>query len=547
MSLRLVRIIWISLRLTIVKMLNNCFSCSRLTGVPRPTPMSATALLPYLSALILLSVSSLSAQPVSSVDQVPCRPCNELANLALADVRISEAVVVSPDATHCRVRGTIGEEIGFELLLPTRWNARFAMSGGAGFSGSIQNGLRYLVGEGFATVGTNTGHTGETIEADWALNHPQRRLNFGHVAVHRTAVVSKEIIEHYYCAAPTYSYFSGCSRGGGQALIEAQRYPDDFDGIVAAAPIIDWPATGVEFAQNTALVYPDPNQLRNPLLTKEHLVLLEAAVLAQCDTLDGVQDSLLTDPRACALDYAALPRCPDDAPGPECFTTDQLRAIQLIYAGVTSQDSAIYPGFPFGNEAAAGSWDTWIVGPNTETMKLGYPTLQYAIGTGILKNFVYQDSTWDYTDYDFTDFGEQARAASAYLDATSTDYQAFRASGGKMIIYHGWSDPALSAYTSIDHYEAAVAQDSTLSEAVRLFLLPGVLHCGGGPGPSGNNWIRLIQDWVERDTEPERVVVTKKAPGKVLLSRPVFPYPARAVYDGVGDPSVESSFLRKTP
>ena len=508
--------------------------------------MSATALSCFL-ALISLSVSPLTAQPVSSVDQVPCRPCNELMNLALADVRITEAVVVVQEESHCRVSGTIGKEIRFELLLPAHWNTRFAMSGGAGFSGSIQNGLRHLVREGFATVGTNTGHAGETIKADWALGHPQRRLNFGHRAVHRTAVVSKEIIEYYYCAAPSYSYFSGCSRGGGQALIEAQRYPGDFDGIVAAAPIIHWPATGAEFAQNTALVYPNPDQLDEPLITETHLALLQAVVLAQCDTLDGVRDSLLNDPRKCAFDFSALPRCADDAPDSGCFTSEQLQAVQGIYAGVSNQDTMIYPGFPFGNEAATGSWDAWIVGPHAESMKLGYPTLQYAIGMGILKNFVYQDSTWDYATYDFTNFGEQAQKASAYLDATSTDYRAFREQDGKMIIYHGWSDPALSAYTSINHYEAAVAQDSSLAESIRLFLLPGVLHCGGGPGPSDTNWIRLIQDWVERGTAPERVVVTKKQQGEMVLSRPVFPYPAQAVYDGVGDPSVESSFLRRNP
>ncbi len=495
--------------------------------------------------LTLSGVSSLIAQPALDSAQLPCRPCGGLADLSLADVTISEAVAVTQEEAHCRVRGVIGEEIGFELLLPTRWNTRFAMSGGAGFSGSIQNGLRYLVRQGFATVGTNTGHAGETIEADWALDHPQRRLNFGHVAVHRTAVVSKEIIEYYYCAAPSYSYFSGCSRGGGQALTEAQRYPSDFDGIVAAAPIINWPATGAEFVQNTALVYPDPNQLDKPLITAAHLELLQAAVLAQCDTLDGIRDSLLNDPRECAFDFAALPQCPEDAPDSDCFTAEQVRAVQRIYAGVTNQDSMIYPGFPFGNEAAAGSWDTWITGPHDASMKLGYPTLQHAIGTGILKYLVYQDSTWDYAHYDFTHFSAQSREASAYLDATSTDYRAFRERGGKMIIYHGWSDPALSAYTSINHYETAVAQDSSLSESVRLFLLPGVLHCSGGPGPSGTNWIQLMQEWVERDTAPERVIVTKKEEGSVVLSRPVFPYPTRAVYDGVGDPSVESSFMKE--
>lgn len=496
-------------------------------------------------ALIALGAPTLVAQPVFELVQAPCLPCEALTDLALANVTISEAAVVTQEETHCRVRGVIGAEIGFELLLPVRWNTRFAMSGGAGFSGSIQNGLRYLVRQGFATVGTNTGHEGETIEADWALNHPQRRLNFGHVAVHRTAVVSKEIIERYYCAAPTYSYFSGCSRGGGQALIEAQRYPDDFDGIVAAAPIINWPATGAEFVQNTALVYPDPDQLDKPLITEAHLALLQEAVLAQCDTLDGVRDSLLNDPRECEFDFSTLPRCSDDAPDSVCFTAEQVGAVQRIYAGVTSQDSTIYPGFPFGNEAAVGSWDTWIVGPHAESMQLGYPTLQYAIGTGILKYLVFQDSTWDYANYDFAHFSEQSREASAYLDATSTDYRAYQERGGKMIIYHGWSDPALSAYTSLNHYEAAVARDSSLAESVRLFLLPGVLHCGGGPGPSGTNWIRLIQDWVEHNTAPERVVVRKKEEGKVVLSRPVFPYPARAIYDGLGNPSVESSFVKE--
>lgn len=497
-------------------------------------------------ALIASGASSLVAQPTSELVQVPCLPCEALTDLALADVTISEAAVMVQEETHCRVRGIIGEEIGFELLLPARWNTRFAMSGGSGFSGSIQNGLRYLVRQGFATVGTDTGHEGETIEADWALNHPQRRRNFGHVAVHRTAVVSKAIIERYYCAAPTYSYFSGCSRGGGQALIEAQRYPGDFDGIVAAAPIINWPATGAEFVQNTALVYPNPDQLNEPLITGAQLTLLQAAVLAQCDTLDGVRDSLLNDPRECAFDFSALPVCPPDQTSAErCFTSEQLRAVRGIYAGVTSQDSTIYPGFPFGNEAAEGSWDAWLVGPHAESMQLGYPTLQYAIGTGILRYLVYQDSTWNYANYDFTNFSKQSQEASAYLDATATDYRAFKARGGKMIIYHGWSDPALSAYTSINHYETAVAQDSSLANAVRLFLLPGMLHCGGGPGPSGTNWFRLIQDWVEHAAAPERVVVTKKEQGKVVLSRPVFPYPARAAYDGVGDPSVESSFVKK--
>ena len=501
----------------------------------------------YLTTWILAFAmfSFALGQTPSDADKTPCIPCEEVKNLRLPDVTIAETERVEEGTTYCKVLGVIGKEIQFELLLPDVWNARFVMGGGGGFVGSIQNVARSRVHDGYATAGTNTGHEGPGIKADWALYHMERQVNFGHLAVHRTAEVSKALIDQYYCAYPEYSYFVGCSRGGGQALIEAQRYPGDFDGIVAAAPVIDWPATGAEFIQNIQILYPDPEKLDEPVITQAHLQLLQAAVLAQCDALDGVKDHILNDPRECAFDFSLLPRCPDEAGGEDCFTAAQIEAVQSIYEGVANEEGAIYPGFPFGGENEPGGWLPWIVGPNPGSMELGFPSLHFAFGTEMFKYLVFQDPDWDYTTYDFSDLSEDTHYAAAYLNATSTDYSAFKNRGGKMIMYHGWNDPALSAYTAIDHYEAAKEKDSEIEDYIRLFLLPGVLHCGGGPGPGEADWLELVRVWVEEAQAPERVVVSKTENDEVVMTRPVFPYPSTAVYDGSGDPHVESSFVEK--
>ncbi len=500
-----------------------------------------------LSALFLslFVIPVAIAQESSASTAVPCVPCAELKKLALPDVRIVAAEIVNEEVAYCKVLGIISKEINFELLLPESWNARFIMSGGGGFVGSVQNGARPRVKDGYATAGTDTGHQGNGLKADWALNNMERQLNFGRLAIHRTTVVSKAILNAYYCASPKYAYFMGCSRGGGQALIEAQLYPDDFDGIVAGAPIIDWPATGAEFIQNTQVLYPDPNQLDKPLLSPSQVELLQAAVLDQCDGLDGVTDQILNDPRDCAFDFSSLPACADEKGGTDCFTPAQLKAIQVIYEGTANEEEEIYPGFPYGGENEPGGWLAWIVGPNEGSMEVNFPSLHFAFGTEMFKYLVFQDPDWDYATYDFSNFSDDTRYAASYLNATSTDYSAFKKRGGKMIIYHGWNDPALSAFTTIDHYEAAKKADPQLADYIRLFLLPGVLHCGGGAGPSQTDWLGLVRDWVEKGHAPESVVVSKTENEEVVMSRPIFPYPKVAVYDKKGDPNKADSFIEK--
>ena len=499
-----------------------------------------------IAIIATLSISiSLAAQSVNESLQKPCIPCEKVKSLQLPDVAIAQSTFSQEPVPHCKVSGTIGKEIGFEIALPEKWNYRFLMNGNGGFAGSIQTGHAKII-DGYASAATDTGHKGEGIKADWALNDLERQVNFGHLAVHRTTVISKEIVKQYYCAEISFSYFAGCSRGGGQALMEAQRYPKDFDGIVAGAPAFNWTQFAAEMIQNSQVVYPIQGATEDPVITASNLELLAASVLEQCDGLDGVSDAILNDPRDCNFDFDALPICPESAQSTECFTSKQLEAIKAIYAGVHDGQYKIYPGFPLGCENEEWGWRNWITGPSSTQFASGFPALQFGFGTETFKYLIFNDSTWDYSKYDFKDFANLTRSASANLDANATNYDAFRDRGGKMIIYHGWNDHALSALATIDHYEQVKGQDDRLDNYLRLFLLPGVLHCNGGPGPDQVDWLELVRDWVEKESAPERIVLSKMEEDQVTMTRPVFPYPKKAIYAGKGDPNKETSFTSLT-
>jgi len=497
-----------------------------------------------LIIVLLMGVCSLYAQESSIDNQVPCLTAEQLQMLNLPEVRIISVAANQNPVPHLSVHGIIGKEIQFELLLPQEWNGRFAMGGGGGVVGSIQNSAKFSLSRGFATVGTDTGHQGSGVRANWAQNDIERQLNFGYMAIHRTAVVAKEIIRQYYCHSPDYSYFLGCSRGGGQAMMEAQRFPEDFNGIVAGAPAFTWPALGTEFIQNTKALYPD--KLNEPIISRTDLELLERLVLEQCDTIDGIRDNIINDPRRCTINYDAFPIC-ESTGEKDCFTREQLNAIRTVYDGVVLEGKEIYPGFPPGAEGQPGGWFPWIVGLASDTASFEKTGLQYRYGSEVFKHFVFHDTSWDYRTADFTDFLDKSRFASSFLDATSTDYSSFKELGGKMIIYHGWNDPALSALSTIEHYEEAYSQDTLLPDYLRLFLLPGVLHCAGGPGPDKTDWMEHIQNWVENGVVPERIIVSKQQGEDILMSRPVFPYPYVIEYDGKGNPDKPESFHKSLP
>ncbi len=492
----------------------------------------------------------------SAAADAPDERCGSLTDLDLIDLRITSAVSVpagEEDPGHCAVGGVIETEINFELLLPDEWNGRFVMGGGGGFVGIVQNQAQtdYATGgrpltRGYATAGTDTGHVREGIEADWALNNLERQVNFGHRAVHLTTEAAKSILRYYYGEAEQYSYFVGCSRGGGQGMMESQRYPNDFDGIVSGAPAYDWTGIAAQFVQTQQAIYPD-GDLSTPIITPDNLRLLAESIDTACDTLDGVEDDILGDPRVCGFRPDDLPRCSSADAAAGCVTETQLAAINAVYDGPRRQGQPIHFGFPYGGENDAGGWDTWVV-ESDAAREGGVPNRQYGFGTNLFKYFIFSDPEWDYTTYDFSTWAEDSAATAAILNATDADLGPFRDAGGKIIYWTGWSDLALSAFGTIDYVERVHATDPSFSDYTRLYLLPGVLHCRGGPGPSEVNWLDAIRRWVEDDVRPDRLVAQKlDQNGSVSMSRPACPYPQVPTYRGDGDPSSEASFACVDP
>ncbi len=484
---------------------------------------------------VLLTVVMAIAIPVWGESPVMASP-SDVASLQLPDVKITSAThhdgsteAGKPAVGHVKVEGVIGKAIRFELLLPDDWNGRFAMGGGGGLVGSVQNGIWRSVNEGYATSGTDTGHEGRGTDGSWALDDMEALVNFGHVAIHRTAEVSKAIIRSYYGKGPEKSYFVGCSRGGGQAMMEAQRYPEDFDGIVAGAPAFNWSgfaALGIYLSQ---VQYPDPNNLSETYLTQEVLNRVYDAIMAQVDEADGLKDGIIDDPTAVTVN---LSRIPD-------LTTNQRRALDALYTGPGNSDGPIYPGFPVGAERGSGGLFEWQVGPIPDLVNLGY-----AFTTNIYKYFVFNDPDWDYSTYDLDGWAKDTHLAGTILNATDPNLDAFKGRGGKLLLWHGWSDAALPAGATIDYYEQVLARDPQAKDYARLFMVPGCYHCGGGPGVSGVDWLGEIVAWVETGQAPDRIVAHRPAKDDApAMTRPLVPWPQRVKYDGDGDVNDAGNFV----
>jgi hypothetical protein len=498
-------------------------------------------------ALLLAGQASLGGLPASNPAQ-----CAALKALQLPDVKITEAVAVPANAPspmppspfgpapaitvpYCKVNGTVGREIRFMLLLPDQWNRKFMMGGGGGFVEGIDNQSITAVNTGYATVGTDTGHQGRGVEAAWALDNIERQLNFGHAAIHRVAEASKGIIRARYSTAPSRSYFNGCSNGGRQALMEAQRYPEDFDGIVAGAPAYDFTGIAVQFIKDIQAAFPDKESLSKPLFPNDTLKSIETQIVSKCDALDGVTDGLMEDPRRCTVDVSTLTGLSDR----------QKNALATIYGEKKLPDGSVgYVAQPVGGEGdAALGWPLWINGVSP-MLQLAYkiPSLRFGFGTQFMKFFVFNDPEWDYLKYDFTNYRRDSKLAGSMLNATDPNLDAFKARGGKLVLYHGWSDAALSALATTKYYEQVQARDRSSMDYARLFMLPGVAHCGGGAGPDRVDWYSVIDDWVDKGKAPERIVSSKIVSGKTTRTRPLCAYPTHAVYKGTGSIDDEASF-----
>jgi len=499
---------------------------------------------------IALFHSPLHAQPVCKNESFPEFP----------DVAIVSVGQETQPATHCKVAGVIGSEIQFELLLPEQWNGKFVMGGGGGFVGSVMN-TSLIYGSlqaGYATVGTDTGHQGHPLDASWAHNDLERLVNFGHQAVHRTAVTAKALIEAYYQDDIARSYFTGCSRGGGQALMAAQRYPDDFDGIVSGAPAYNWTmGLGAMASQVNQAMYPDPGNLQEAVIGPEEQGLIESSYLAMCDEKDGIKDGILNDPRQCQFDVDTL-LCKGEKTV-SCLSKEQLAAVKVVYDGPKdSKGNSLYYGYPFGGETSAGGWPRWLTGglkylADVDNFQGGVdvgefaapvtPNAHIGFGNEIMRYFVYNDPEWTYKNYSFDTLRQDSERVAETLNATNPDLSAFRKRGGKLLMYTGWSDAAISAFATIGYYDDVLAHDKTAADDVRLFMMPGVEHCFGGPGPSFASFLTEIDQWLETGKAPVQATAywldeSMRPSG----SRPLCAYPDVAKYDGKGDTRDAASF-----
>lgn len=466
--------------------------------------------------------------------------CAALAKLQLHDVEITAATELDKPVPHCKVDGTISSSVGFSVWLPEDWNGRFAMGGQGGFAGSIDNqaeSFGRVLEKGYATAATDTGHQAGAIDGSWALNDLQAILDYAHVAVHRVTGVAKDMTSAYYGKGLETSYFLGCSNGGREALQEAQRYPDDFDVILAGAPALDFDGTAAAFLYIDQRMYPDQDDLSSPVLSKAHRDLLWKAILARCDAGDGVQDGLVSDPPSCDFDPKTL-ACASGQADDDCLSPAELDALSAIYDGPRSASGEpMHVGYGIGAEDVDGNgWGTWLVG-RANGAGPGVPSAAYGFGTGYARYFLYDDPDWSYEGYDFSTFEKDSKALHKALNAEDPDLDAFRAHGGKLLLFHGWADSALSPYMTIDYVRSVYERDPSATEDVRLFLMPGLLHCFGGNGPMVVDWLGAMEQWQASGKAPSELTAGFATGGG---ARKLCAWPKKAVYTSGDDRSPEA-------
>jgi feruloyl esterase len=379
------------------------------------------------------------------------------------------------------------------------------------------------VARGYATASTDTGHAANPLTASWARGHPELVVDFGHRGIHVMTEAAKAIVQAFYGAPPTHSYFVGCSTGGKRGLTEAQRYPADYDGIVAGAPANFFTHLAIAGNWVSQALHADPASA----LGAPAIALIADAVLARCDARDGLVDGVLDDPRRCGFKPQKL-RCRGSAVA-DCLTAAQVTALKKIYAGPESaRGRPIFPGLLPGAESGAMGWEAWIGGTA--------PGVAHLIQDSFFKFMVFEDPAWDWRSFDFDrDVALTDAKLAAVLNATDPDLRPFRARGGKIVMYHGWNDPAISALNSVDYYESVVVaarrfRAGAAEDFFRLFMVPGMQHCGGGPGTDTFDALGALERWVEEGVAPDRII----AAGAVDRTRPLCPYPQVARYLGQG-------------
>lgn len=492
-------------------------------------------------------VTCLSAVPGFSAT------CESLANLTLENAKISSAEIVPPGEfsaprsagptgaarlynglpEFCRVSATLtpssDSEIKVEIWLPTKnWNGKFQAVGNGGWAGTISySAMAAALNDGYATASTDTGHSSQG--AAFVLGHPEKLIDFSWRSEHDMTLKAKAVIDAFYGSAPKESYWNGCSTGGRQALKEAQKFPDDYDGIIAGDP-----------ANRTTLslwiafaVLKDPASYIPP----SKYPLIHRAAVAACDEADGLKDGLISDPTKCNFDPSVL-LC-KDGDSPTCLTVPQVAAAKKFYSPPLNSrtgkalSARLTPGTELG-------WGGNAAGPEPNANILDH-----------YRYVVYKDPNWDWKTFNFDrDVARSELPENNTMNATDPDLQPFFAHGGKLLLYQGWSDPRVPALQTIDYYESvvdAVGGSTKASNSIRLFVAPGMDHCSGGDGPNAFDKIDALNDWVEHGKAPDQLIASHLTAGKVDRTRPLCPYPKVAKYKGIGSIDEAANFVCAAP
>ncbi len=500
---------------------------------------------------LLISAGSLLAAPTGG------STCENLSRLSLLHVTITSAESVAAGAflpppapgpgrvntalfkslpAFCRVMATLtpssDSDIKIEVWLPSSgWNNDLQSIGNGGWNGTMGYGpLAEAVKRGFAAAGTDTGHAGGS--ASFALGHPEKLTDFAYRAVHEMTVTSKAIIQNFYGSTPRYSYWNGCSTGGRQGLKEAQKFPDDYNGIIAGAPanyqthLHVW---SIWVAQKM-------NQTPDSYLPPEKLAVLHKAVVADCDATDGVKDGLISDPTRCHFDPKTIECKGEDSSN--CLKPAQVAAVEAIYAGPRDPKTGktIFPTFEPGSELG------WGLLAGQQAASVATDSFTYV---------VYKNPKWDWHTMNLdTDVAQIEKTYGNLIDATNPNLHAFFGHNGKLLMYHGWSDQAIAPGNSVNYYESVVKNlggEAKASNDVRLFMVPGMGHCAGGEGPNDFDKMTAIQQWVEQGKAPEVMIASHATKGTVDRTRPLCAYPKVAKYNGSGSTDEAANFTCALP
>ncbi|GGL35078.1 tannase/feruloyl esterase family alpha/beta hydrolase [Caulobacter rhizosphaerae] len=491
--------------------------------------------------------------------------CKALTGRTFGDTRVERVEIVSAGqkggrnlfgssraiVPFCRVHAVgssgPGSSIRIEVLLPATWNGKLLGVGGGGLSGGLSGSTGALMRElarGYAGVANDAGHT-DAKKAAWGIGSSARIEDFGYRANHVAALAGKAIASAYYARPVERSYFSGCSNGGRDALMLAQRFPDDYDGIVAGAPAINWTGLMATAQVNYRLYKQTPGAEKLPA----KLSLIRSAVIAKCDRLDGVADDVLENPLACRFDPAEL-QCKAGETSDKCLTPAEVQVARAIYRGPRTQDGVqVLQGFPLGSEHGKSiipivGWAPWF---------FNGPKAGVRLSDDFYSGLVTQNLDWDPRTFDLErDYRLAKTRVGAALDALDPDLRPFAARGGKLILFQGWEDPAIPAGSTLDYYAAARDRLGPASQgSVRLFMAPGMAHCSLGHGPDTFDIIPVIDAWVSANTAPDTILAAKHdgqlgllfgKPGDIVRTRPLCPWPATAHYKGSGSTDDAANF-----